>query len=67
MFENITKEQIQNLREKQNSVILKIKMDKNNIIVVDQCTIAANEPTQMHLTIIYIRTILTTHCKIMTV
>ena len=28
-----------------------IKHDKNNIFVVDQCTIAANEPNQAYLAI----------------
>ena len=30
----------------------KIKHDTNNRFVVDQCTVAANEPTQMYLEII---------------
>ena len=38
-------------------------MIKNNRIIVDQCTIAANEPTQVYLVIIKKIKILITHCS----
>ena len=37
--------------EKKNSVMFKIKHDKNNISVVDQCKIAANEPNKVYIAI----------------
>ena len=45
------KELIRNLQEKQKSAMITNKHNKNNIFVVDQCTIAANEPKQVYLAI----------------
>ena len=42
---------------------LQIKHNKNNVFIVDQSTIAANEPKQVYLAIKSIRTILITHCS----
>ena len=39
----------------------KIKYNKNNLIVLGQCTIAESEPTQLYPVMIQIRTILITH------
>ena len=61
VFKNITKEQIWNSWEKQIPWWFNINYNKNKIIVVDKCTIAANEPTQVYLAIILIRTILITN------
>ena len=54
------KEQIQNVWEYKLPWWFKIKHNKNNRFVVDQFTIAANEPNQVYLAIKYIRTILIT-------
>ena len=49
------------MREKQDSVTFQRKHNKNNVFVVDQNTIAANEPKQVYIVIKQIKTILMAH------
>ena len=51
LFENITKEKIRNMQDKQDYVMITDKHDKNNVFVVNQSKIAENESKKVHLAI----------------
>ena len=47
--------------DKQRSVVITNKTSKNDVFIVDQSTITANEPQNVYIAITQIRQILITH------